>query len=601
MTTFGEHYVDSVLPAEYRGRGPLTKGKLNEMLVEIAKKHPDDYPRIVTALKRVGDSVATLEGVSVGLDDVAPHYASRDALLAPFKKRYDASKGADRARVLIDAQTAMQGYAANHAGAMGDMVRSGGRGNAGQLMKIVGAPVLSRDDKDRVVPWFINRSYAEGLKPSDSWVAGNEARINAIKSNISVVEPGDLAKILVNNMGDKLITAPDCHTTNGIPMQATDANIIDRYLAHALSTPAVSAGTLITAPLARQIAQANESVVVRSPMTCLAPHGVCQKCQGLANNGHLHPVGTNVGMRAAQALAEPLTQFSLNAKHGGRLTGHGGEKLPEGIKGVRQLLEIPESFLHKATLSEIDGKVTKIDKAAQGGNYVWVNDTRHYLGPTLAVTAKVGTKVEAGDVLSDGVPKPDEIVAHKGLGQGRSYLVDTLHGVYKRAGADVDRRHLEVLAKSVLNHVYIADPGEHDDHGFIKGDIVNYNQLQHALAKDKKTLALADAHGEMLAENTLHFTAGTPVTASVQATLQKHNVTHVNTATNAPRIEPMMRPASRTPLLNPDWMARLAHRYLKESLMAGAHKGDVSNLHGPNAVPGYAAGTEFGQGTGGEY
>ena len=50
MTTLGEHLVDDVLPAEYRGRGVLTKSKLNEILVEIAKKHPDKYPEIVTKL-----------------------------------------------------------------------------------------------------------------------------------------------------------------------------------------------------------------------------------------------------------------------------------------------------------------------------------------------------------------------------------------------------------------------------------------------------------------------------------------------------------------------------------------------------------------------
>ena len=100
----------------------------------------------------------------------------------------------------------MLGHTKDNTGTMGEMVRSGGRGNAAQLMRIIGAPVLARDERDRIVPWFIPRSYAEGLKPSDAWVAGNEARINAIKSNISVVEPGDLAKILINNMGDKLIT-----------------------------------------------------------------------------------------------------------------------------------------------------------------------------------------------------------------------------------------------------------------------------------------------------------------------------------------------------------------------------------------------------------
>lgn len=600
MTTLGEHMVDAVLPAEYRGRGPLTKGKLNEILVEIAKKHPDQYPDIVTKVKRLGDEIATLDGISVGLDDVGPEYVSRDAMLKPYLERYHAARGADREKVLLDAQNAAVAYTTNHKGTMGDMVRSGGRGSAGQLMKIVAAPVMSRDEKDKIVPWFIARSYAEGLRPADAWVAGNEARINAIKSNISVVEPGDLAKILINNMGDKVITMPDCGTTNGVAMKSNDPHVIDRYTAHALTNPAVSAGTLITPQLARTIAMATDSVVVRSPMTCLAHDGVCQKCQGLDYTGKLHSIGINVGMRAAQAMSEPLTQFSLNAKHGGRIDKGGDVKQLEGIKGVRQLLEIPESFLHKATLAEHTGEVTQVENAPQGGSYVWVGQTRHFIAPTLKVLATVGHKVEAGDVLSEGVPKPDEIVQYKGLGQGRRYLVDALHDVYKRAGADIDKRHLETLAKSVLNYVHVTDPGK-DDHGFLKGDTINYNKFVQAIADSRKHVELKDSLGEVLASNTLHFTAGTPITQTMHDEMSKRGIKHVDIAMNAPRVEPVMRPASRTPLMSSDWMARLAHRYLKESLLGGAHRGDVSEEHGYSAAAAYAKGTTFGQGPDGKY
>jgi hypothetical protein len=428
MASLGEHLVHEILPPEYRGKGPLTKSKIHEILADLAKKNPAAYPRVVTELKRLGDELATQEGISVGLDDIAPDYEKRDALLRPFKQRFRSATVGDREKVLLETQNALLDYAKNHPGTLGEMVRSGGRGNAAQLLKIVGAPVLARDEHDKVVPWLITRSYSEGLTPADAWVAGNEARINAIKSNISVVEPGDLAKILINNMHDQLVTAPDCGTTNGITMGGKDAHIIDRYLAHTLTNPPVARGTLITPQLAQHL---EGSLVVRSPMTCEASHGVCQKCQGLAPSGKPHPIGTNVGMRAAQAMSEPLTQFSLNAKHGGRIdTGKDGGKRLEGIKGVRQVLEIPQSFLHKATLAEEHGEVSRIENAPQGGRYVHVGDRRHYVGPDLTVTAKVGQKVEAGDALSDGVPKPDEIVRHKGLGDGRRYLVDALHGIF---------------------------------------------------------------------------------------------------------------------------------------------------------------------------
>ena len=244
-------------------------------------------------------------------------------------------------------------------------------------------------------------------------------------------------------MGDKLVTTPDCGTLNGVTMDAKDPHVIDRFLAK--DHGAFKVGTLVAPQVAQKL---DEPILVRSPMTCEAPHGVCQKCQGLDATGKLQTLGVNVGMRAAQALAEPLTQFALNAKHGGRLATAADAKKLEGIKGVRQVLEVPQSFLHKATLADHDGEVSKIEDAPQGGRYVWVGDTRHYVPPSLAVIATPGQRVEAGDVLSDGVPRPDEVVQHKGLGVGRRYLVDTLHDIYKRAGADVDKRHLETLARS---------------------------------------------------------------------------------------------------------------------------------------------------------
>jgi DNA-directed RNA polymerase subunit beta' len=597
--SFGEHLVEQVLPAEYHGRGPLTKSKLNEVLVDIAKKQPEHYADIVTRLKRVGDEVATLEGISVGLDDIAPIYAKRDPILASYKMKFkSAATDEKKSDVLVEAQNKILEYTQSHPGTMGEMARSGGRGNMVQLMRTVGAPVLARDWKGNVIPWMITRSYAEGLKPADAWVASTEARLNAVKTATSVVEPGDLNKILINNMQDQLVTELDCGTKNGLVMTSTNPAIVDRYLAHAAG--AVARDTLITPQIATQLHK-EETVVVRSPMTCEAGHGVCQKCQGLNPAGQLHSIGTNIGVRSAQAMAEPLTQMALNSKHAGRINTGKGEREVEGIKGVRQLLEIPETFLHKATLADHDGVVTKVEKAPQGGHYIFVDDTSHYVGPDLEIVAPKGTKVEAGDQLSNGIPKPDEIVMHKGLGEGRRYLVDALAKVYKSSGADLDRRHFELLAHNVLNHVTITDIGNDDEHGLLKGETVNYNKYRAALADSQKQMLLHEAVGETLGDNVFHFTAGTRITPSMTETLAKQGMKQVPVALRAPTIIADMRTASRTPLLNPDWMARLAHRYLDESLLAGAHKGEKADIHGYSPIPAYAAGGEFGISTDGKY
>src|SRR5580704_887363 len=104
-TTLGRHLVDQALPEKWRGRGVLTKGSLNDLLVGVAKESPDRYPNVVTTLKRLGDEVATLDGISVGLDDIAPKRDERDAALKPHVEAFrKATTTADKEKALAGAQ-----------------------------------------------------------------------------------------------------------------------------------------------------------------------------------------------------------------------------------------------------------------------------------------------------------------------------------------------------------------------------------------------------------------------------------------------------------------------------------------------------------------
>ena len=270
------------------------------------------------------------------------------------------------------------------------------------------------------------------------------------------------------------------------------------------------------------------------------------------------------------------------------------------MAGVRQMIEVPQSFVNKATLADHMGVVTKVSVAPHGGHYVYVDQHEHYVAPHLEVLVHAGQSVEAGDVLSDGVPKPDELVAHKGLGVGRQYLVDALHRLYKKQGVDVDKRHLEILARADLNHVRVL--GHSDAHPeLLRGDLISYDVYKNAIGSDTKTMAIAAASGHVLGKETLHFTVGTPLTPSIVATMQKHGVKEVAVASSAPRVEFVMKPMTRNPLLNPDWLARMSHRYLKDTLLRGAHYGDATDYHSTHPVPAYAFGETFGTGTDGRY
>ena len=593
---FGRYLINQYMPKGFTVNTELSKKSLDQSMNRLAHQDPHVYVNTISNLKRLGDNLATQEGLSIGLDDIQPDYRRRDTILRKAQQQFNRASSDSRRREIIEsAHKKVLDATMKHTGSMTQQVRSGARGSPVQYMKTVGSPVYARDPKGKIAPWLIRKSYSEGLSPADYYVAGNEAIMDTVKSNTSVSEPGELSRILINNMSDLIVTEDDCGTHNGILMDPKSPDAVDRYLAK--SAGAFRHNTLVTSLNQPKLAKSKSRVLVRSPMTCEAGDGICQKCQGLDEKGNTHEVGTNVGIRAAQAMAEPLTQFALDAKHGVR-TAKADVLQVAGIEGFRQIIESPKQFINKATLSSLDGKIGKVEKAPQGGFFVNVEAKQHYVNPNLKVLVKPGDKVTAGDALSEGIPKPDEVVRYKGLGAGRQYMVNSLKDLYKNQGKNLDQRHFELLARGELNSVKILDDPSNT---FIPGDVLNYNTLRSTLRRDVKELPLTKATGETLGKEYLHFSVGTRVTPTVARMLKKENINKVMVAPRAPEVEFIMKPATRAPLLNPDWMARLAHRNLKTTIQQAAHFGDVTNVHGVSPVPAYAFGVEFGQGAKGRY
>lgn len=589
--TLGQHMFDDIIPDKYRPNGVYTKKNLHTKMLQLAQEDPDLYARTIVKVKNLGDEFATMEGISVGLDDIAPIYEQRNAIIKPALHKIQKATSRDaRQKIVADTQNKMVDYAKTHPGTMGDMARSGGRGNMIQLMKAVGSPVAANDEQDHVQPWLITKSYSEGLSPSDWWAANREARMAAAKSTIEVSVPGDVSKIIVNNVQDQVVTMHDCHTKNGIRLPVDSPEIRDRYEA--------GSNRLITKAVADELKKAGGTVRVRSPMSCEASSGVCQLCMGHTVTGKLNTIGDNVGVRAAHAMGEPLTQLALNAKHGVRTAG--GSSGVSGLEGFKAIIETPASFKNKATLAPVDGTVTAVDKAPQGGHYVTVGSTRAHVAAGLKVTVAVGQKVHAGDVLSEGTPRPDEVVHYKGLGAGRDYLVSQLGGIYRDAGIDVDRRHLEVLAKGALNHVTV-DRIEDNDHGIVRGDTINYNQFKRLVGDAHKEIPLSQAEGKVLARAVEEHLPGTRLSPGLIQDLKRRGVTKVTVTTLDAKLTPFMAPATRNPLLNPDWLVRMGHRNLRQSLIEGAGMGHTTDISGTSPVPSIVFNPNFGTGSFGRY
>ena len=267
-----------------------------------------------------------------------------------------------------------------------------------------------------------------------------------------------------------------------------------------------------------------------------------------------------------------------NSKHQGGVGGKkvvdpDGEDQPTGFKAIERMFMAPDNFPGGAVVAPEDGVVSAIRPAPQGGNYITVGLKTLYCSPDRTFNVRVGDKVSAGDVLTNGVPNPAQIVQYKGLGAGRRYYINKLNDVFAKAGFGVDRNNLESFTRAMINKVQItADDGYR---GYLPGDIVSYSEIASDWTPrdDSVTMKASKATGKYLEQPVLHYSIGTRVTPDVSKTLDKYGFNDVLVNDNPPPFtSEFMRPAAA--LQNDEhWLPRLAGERLKDSLFDAARRG----------------------------
>lgn len=120
-------------------------------------------------------------------------------------------------------------------------------------------------------------------------------------------EAGFFGKQLAQAAHRVVVTQEDCGATTGIPTKADDPDNIGTVLA--ADAPGFKAGTIITPDIAKKLG--DKPIMVRSPMTCQAPEGICAKCAGVREKGKLPDIGDNIGLPSAQAVSEKMSQGML--------------------------------------------------------------------------------------------------------------------------------------------------------------------------------------------------------------------------------------------------------------------------------------------------
>lgn len=290
-----------------------------------------------------------------------------------------------------------------------------------------------------------------------------------------------------------------------------------------------------------------------------------------------------------------------NTKHSGKRSDLGAYV---GFDPLKNLATMPAEYDSKASVATSDGTVRAIIDAPQGGQYVELDDgDRVYVPPSLKPTVKVGDVLEAGDAVSSGLVSPADVVAYKGVGEGRRYFANRFTKVFRDSHYGVNRRNVEVVARALVNNVKVDNPDSEGD--ALPGDVVRYSAWASGYQPrvGAEELPLAKSVGRYLERPVLHYTIGTRVTPNVVKSLKKHKVESLLTNTSAPGVEPYAVGVVEAPAYSGDWMARLGTSYLKDRLLEDAQRGGHSELHGVNPIPGMAKGVELGRdmSTKGEY
>jgi len=539
---------------------------LQATLKELAIKAPADFQKTADAFKDLGFGHAYNIGFSFKGSDFK---ALRDVRNKHMNKaKADVAALGDlpdkkRDKALIDiyskATKAMSAEAktklSEDGNALFAMYAAGVKPSWLQLQQLVLAPVLLMNARNEVIPVPVTNSYSEGLTTAGYWVGSQGARKGLIEKVQSVARPGALSKQIMNTVIPYTVVTNDCGTDKGLSMPTSDRAVVDRYLAKpmAVGTRTLKAGTLVTPALAGEFKAAKISrVLVRSPLKCKSPKGMCGKCYGAAEGGKALDIGTNIGAIAGQSLGERTVQVSMKQFHMGGVAGSGGGVM-SSMDRLTQLLKIPQKLPGAAILSPVSSSVSSVKKSSAGGYDLVVGGKDVYIPGTRTLGVKKGDSVKRGQRLSGGPIDPRQLLELTNIDTVQRYLSDEIFKVFESEG--VRRRNIEVVTKALTNLGQVTDSGDSNSH--IRGDKVTLSYAAH----ENKSLK------------------------------------------NPMKIKPVMRGIETLALdQTTDWLARLQYRKLKETFTRGVSEGWKSDIHGIHPTPGIVYSAEFGDDrTGGKY
>jgi len=348
-TTVGRVLFNAILP---NGFGfvnrELNKSRVSEVVTECYKRFGHQRTvQLLDEIKRLGFEMATLGGISIGIDDLKIPTAKAEVLkeakseVDKVEDQYRKGIITDRERYnkVIDIWTHTTDKVSDLLFKEMDsfnpifmMADSGARGSRMQVRQLAGMRGLMAKPSGEIIESPITANFREGLTVLEYFISTHGARKGLADTALKTADAGYLTRRLVDVAQEVIVSEDDCGTLNGItvsPIIEGDEEVVslkDRIIGRVAldnivdiitDEVIVQQGSEISEEKAEMIEKLGiEKIRIRSVLTCESGRGVCIKCYGrnLAT-GKLAEVGEAVGIIAAESIGEPGTQLTMRTFH----------------------------------------------------------------------------------------------------------------------------------------------------------------------------------------------------------------------------------------------------------------------------------------------
>ncbi|MCC5833625.1 MAG: DNA-directed RNA polymerase subunit beta' [Opitutales bacterium] len=333
----------------------VAKKKLGELIDQTYQvAGHEESVLMLDRLKEVGFSIATMAGISIGMEDmiIPPEKVdivqrARDRIKDVLNQyRKGIITGGERYNKVIDIWTAATDEIASavfrhldHNGGKKEvnpvylMMDSGARGNKQQVRQLCGTRGLMAKPSGEIIERPILSSFREGLSVLEYFISTHGARKGLADTALKTADAGYLTRKLCDVAMDIIITCDDDGNRDGVWKAAIYEGddeivplrdrIIGRCVAQEVRNPInpdeviVPEAGMVTKELANRIDELGiERVKILSPLTHATKNSLPANAYGInpATNAYVE-VGTAVGIIAAQSIGEPGTQLTMRTFH----------------------------------------------------------------------------------------------------------------------------------------------------------------------------------------------------------------------------------------------------------------------------------------------